>query len=99
VRRGRALFDWWLRDRRTGAITIAQWPNLPLTLFGLCAGLDWAFAPAGAAGTGLRGIGTVALLVWAGDELARGVNPWRRLLGGGVLVALVVRWFAAGAPG
>jgi hypothetical protein len=26
------------------------------------------------------------LLVWAGDEIFRGVNPWRRFLGGAVFV-------------
>jgi len=25
-------------------------------------------------------------VIWALDELVRGVNPWRRILGGGVLV-------------
>ena len=30
IRRG---FDWIFRDRTTGVITIAQWPNLPLWLF------------------------------------------------------------------
>jgi hypothetical protein len=31
-------------------------------------------------------VGTAALLVWAIDEIVRGVNPWRRALGSGVLV-------------
>lgn len=35
---GRAV-DWMFRDRTTGAITVAQWPNLPLWLF---AGLSLA---------------------------------------------------------
>nr|WP_313899185.1 hypothetical protein [Methylobacterium sp. J-090] len=63
-------------------------------IFGLCAGGDWAFAPAGLTGTILRGAGTVALIVWAADELARGVNPWRRVLGAGVLLGLAFRWVA-----
>ncbi|KQP24118.1 hypothetical protein ASF25_08370 [Methylobacterium sp. Leaf100] len=87
--------DWWFRDRRTGAITVAQWPNAPLVMFGLCTGADWAFAPAGPAGTVLRGVGLGALVVWAVDEVARGVNPWRRCLGGGVLVGLALRWTMA----
>jgi hypothetical protein len=36
-------------------------------------------------GTVVAVVATVALLVWSVDELVRGVNPWRRLLGGGVL--------------
>jgi len=91
--------DWFLRNRHTGEITIAQWPNAPLTLFGLCAVIDWAFAPAGTVGTVVRGAGSLALVVWAADELLRGVNPWRRLLGAGVLVWLALRWgFGATGP-
>jgi hypothetical protein len=36
--------------------------------------------------TAVTAVGTVALVVWALDELVRGVNPFRRLLGAGVLV-------------
>jgi hypothetical protein len=36
--------------------------------------------------------GTAAFAVWAADEVVRGVNPWRRLLGGAVLLGLVVSW-------
>lgn len=49
------------------------------------------FSPSGGAGTAVRVVGTGALAVWAADELVRGVNPWRRVLGGGVLAALVAR--------
>jgi len=34
--------------------------------------------------------GRVALVLWAGDEIIRGVNPFRRLLGAAVLVAVLV---------
>lgn len=87
----RRAVDWALRDRATGAITIAQRPNAPLLVFGLCAAVDWAFAPAGSPGTALRLIGAAALIVWAVDEVARGVNPWRRCLGGAVLALMVWR--------
>lgn len=40
----------------------------------------------------LRGIGTGALVVWALDELVRGVNPFRRLLGAIVLGWQLVRF-------
>jgi hypothetical protein len=30
-------------------------------------------------------VATGALVIWALDELIRGVNPWRRVLGGVVL--------------
>ncbi|MDO9425483.1 MAG: hypothetical protein Q7T93_01470 [Methylobacterium sp.] len=90
--------DWLLRNRRTGALTIGQWPNAPLSIFAICASADWALAPEGPAGTILRGVGTVALVVWAADELARGVNPLRRILGAGVLTVLAARWIV-GAVG
>ncbi len=47
--------------------------------------------PGGAAGTALDVVGTVALLVWAVEEIAGGVNPFRRLLGAVVLGGLVAR--------
>jgi len=35
-----------------------------------------------------------ALIWWAVDELIRGVNPWRRLLGGAVLAGQIAKLFA-----
>ena len=84
------MIDWLFRDRRTGRITIAQAPNVPLIVFLVALGVRWVLRPAGAVGTAVGVIGTVALVVWAGDEVLRGVNPWRRLLGGGVLAFTVV---------
>jgi len=48
-------------------------------------------APGGSLGTGIDVIAGVALLVWAVDELVRGVNPFRRLLGAAALGALVAQ--------
>jgi hypothetical protein len=81
--------DWLFRNRRTGALTVAQWPNLPLAVF-LAAEIAGRFAhPAGGAGTTLRVVATVALVVWALDEIVRGVNPFRRVLGAAVLLATI----------
>ena len=69
----RRALDWFFRDRRTGAITIGQWPNPPLLIFGVCAAVDWLFAPAGSLGSVLRLLGALALTYWAMDETpARG---------------------------
>lgn len=87
----RRSFDWLFRNRETGAITVAQWPNLPLWLF---LGTTLAGLPAdpqGTAGTALRLAAAAFLAWWAADELVRGVNPWRRILGAGVLAWLVLR--------
>jgi len=83
-----AFVDWLFRDRRTGAITIAQTPNPPLWIFIGTVALRLV-VPAGSWRTALTAIGLVALGWWAADEVLRGVNPWRRLLGtvGLVIVA------------
>jgi len=78
---------WWFESRETGRITLAQFPNWPL--FAIAVG--WlvrlvvnesseVYVFAGGAITALW-------LFWGVDELMRGVNPWRRLLG-----ALVIVW-------
>lgn len=95
----RRTLDWMFRNRTTGAITIGQWPNLPLWLFLGLAAARWQLDPPGSAGLVLRIAAGVVLGWWAADEMLRGVNPWRRLLGGAVLAGLVLtglRTLAAG---
>lgn len=84
------VIDWLFRDRRTGAIVLAQWPNPPLLVFLVATAVRLVFSPSGAVGTAVSVVGTIALVWWAGDEILRGVNPFRRLLGAVVLVAIVV---------
>jgi hypothetical protein len=72
---------WLFENRRTGRITVMQVPNAPLGVF-LVARVVGALTDIAL----LHGIGTAALLVWAVDEIVRGVNPWRRFLGAVVLV-------------
>lgn len=79
-----AIFDWWFRNRQTGGITIAQFPNLALGIF-ITAALLGVVVDDGTAGTVLRWVAFVALAGWALDEIVRGVNPWRRFLGAAVL--------------
>jgi len=84
------VIDWLFRNRRTGEITIAQFPNIPLGVFIVAAAVRYVAHPHGTVGTGLDVVAGVALVVWALDELVRGVNPWRRILGGTVLVFEIV---------
>ena len=84
------MLDWLFRDRRTGKIVIAQWPNLPLWLFLATVAIRFLFHPAGTAGTIVRASGTAAAAWWAADEVARGVNPFRRALGALVLAVTAV---------
>ena len=68
---------WWLEDRSTGQLVVVQRPNL---ILGLCiAGLAANFFFPGV--TALFIIGKIFWLTFAADELFRGVNPMRRLLG------------------
>lgn len=80
----RTIVDWFLRNRVTGRITLAQWPNPALwvwlgTTVVATSGLHASRADE------LHWIGSGALIAWAADEIVRGVNPARRLLGLAVL--------------
>jgi len=84
------MIDWLFRNRQTGRITIGQVPNAPLIVFLVATGVRWLFHPTGTVGAVVSVTATLGLVVWAGDELLRGVNPWRRILGGTVLASTVV---------
>ena len=73
--------DWVFRSRQTGRITVAQFPNAPLWVFLVTVVVRWVFPLRGSIRTGFDVVALVALGVWALDEVIRGVNPWRRLLG------------------
>jgi hypothetical protein len=84
------MVNWLLRNRRTGKITIAQAPNPPLIIWLVATLVTVVFSPTGTAGTAFTIIGTGALIIWAGDELIRGVNPFRRAVGAVVVGAIFV---------
>jgi hypothetical protein len=69
------------RDRRTGRITIAQFPNVALWTFFASVVLRRIGPSHGAVRTTIGAVGVAALAWWAVDEVLRGVNPFRRLLG------------------
>lgn len=84
-----AVIDWMFRNRRTGGLTVGQLPNASLGVFLVVTGLRLLASPHGFLRTALDVVATVALVWWAGDEVIRGVNPFRRMLGAAVLAALV----------
>ncbi len=86
----RRLADWLFRDRVHGGITVGQVPNWSLSVWMLTVAVRLVARPRGSAGTAVEVTGTAALVIWAVDELARGVNPWRRILGATVLAATIV---------
>lgn len=79
------MIDWLFRNRETGRITIAQLPNVPLGLFLAASLLRRLLDAEGGLDTALRVAAVGGLVWWAADELIRGVNPFRRLLGAVVL--------------
>ncbi len=81
-----SAFDWCFRDRRTGHIVIAQFPNVALGVFVVTVVVRWFLAERTTAFTVAAWVGAAALGWWAVDEVVRGVNPWRRCLGAAVLV-------------
>jgi len=82
--------DWWFRDRATGERVIAQPPNAPILVV-IAATLVSRLAPSGPVRRVAGVVATVVLAYWSIDEMARGVNPWRRLLGAVGAVADVRR--------
>jgi hypothetical protein len=86
----RRLLLWFFRNRETGAITIAQAPNLALWIVIVASVLTWVWCPPGHGCVVLEIVVKCGLLVWAIDEFWRGVNPWRRCLGVAVLCYLLM---------
>jgi hypothetical protein len=79
------FLQWFLRSRETGEITIAQAPNLALWVVIVAGVLRWVWRLPGTAAVALDVGFKGGLIVWSLDEIFRGVNPWRRCLGGAVL--------------
>ena len=91
----RRVADWWFRSRETGRITVAQWPNLSFGIFLVAWALRKVLDPTGTLDTVLAVVAGAALVWWALDELFRGVNPFRRVLGGAVLGWMVAGWLTS----
>lgn len=71
-----------------GELVVAQPPNLPFGLFIVFWGLYWLFGD-NYYGPLLLLLAQAALMVWAGMELARGVNTFRKILGASVLLYML----------
>jgi hypothetical protein len=81
----RRFVQWFFRNRETGVITIAQAPNLVLWVVIATGVLVRILPSADKWSVALEIAFKGGLLIWAVDELFRGVNPWRRCLGAAVL--------------
>lgn len=85
----RTTFDWWFRNRETGRITLRQSPNLPITVFAATTAVG-VLVPRGPVRAASAELAVGVLVWWAVDEIVRGVNPYRRLLGVGTLASLAL---------
>ena len=70
-------------------VTVAQFPNPPLLVALLAAVVSWV-AGDGSIYEVARAVFYVALTVWAWEEATRGVNVFRKALGVGGLIYVVV---------
>jgi hypothetical protein len=86
----RRCVDWLFRSRKTGKFTVAQLPNLPLALFVAFRIAQVFVSPHGTAHEVLHWLAFAALAWWALDEVIRGVNPFRRILGAAALTWLIL---------
>ncbi len=82
------LFDKIFRDS-DGNIVVAQMPNLPIIVWITASLLKLVF-PTGEINTGLDALAFGSLFTWAWLELFKGVNYFRRALGLGVLIGVMV---------
>jgi len=83
--------DWCFRSRITGRLTLIQYPNAALWTFLVATVIHRLTSGAGAPARTSNVIATAALGWWAVDEIVRGVNPWRRMLGLGGLAFAALR--------
>ena len=81
---------WWFTSRTTGRITVAQTPNLTLLLFGVSTLAARLLDGHPTTSRALSDVASGAIIVWSLDEIVRGVNPWRRVLGAVVLAASIL---------
>ncbi len=85
-------FRWTFDSRLTGRVTVAQFPNVWVWIF-LAAMLGERLVPPSSPSRQvLVGAKAASLTIWALDEIARGVNPWRRFLGVAALVYEAAFW-------
>lgn len=81
------------RSRETGKVVVIQPLNIPLGVFFVAAAIRRFANLEGAPRTAIDVIAFVSLMWWAIDEILRGVNPFRRLLGGLVAAATLAGLF------
>ena len=79
--RPKSAVDWFFRSRETDEIVVVQTPNPPLWVFIGATVASWVVPDDSPAHDPLGWVAIGGLAWWAVDEVLRGVNPWRRVLG------------------
>jgi hypothetical protein len=79
----------FFRNPRTGDVVLFQMPNVPLWTFLAATAARLLFEPHGTVATAVSIVATSSLAIWAALEVVRGESPFRRVLGGVVLVAVI----------
>lgn len=88
--RRHSALGWFFRNRETGDVVVAQFPNAPLWIFLAATAVRLLLSPQGLLGNMVAVLATASLAVWAVMELARGDSPFRRALGGVVLLTTLI---------
>ncbi|MCU1379729.1 MAG: conserved rane protein of unknown function [Acidimicrobiales bacterium] len=86
----RSAVGRFFRNPETGDLAVVQVPNLPLAIFLVATIARLVFHPTGTVGTTVSVVATAAIVWWAVEEIIRGDSPFRRLLGGIVLLGAVL---------
>lgn len=83
MKRLKAFIDWLIRGE-DGKAAIIQWPNLPLITWFICSVL--AHFTDGSIKTGFSTLSTGFIVAWCYLEISGGASPFRRILGGAVMI-------------
>jgi hypothetical protein len=83
----------FFRNPETGELAVVQTPNIPLAVFLVASVARMMLHPAGGVGTVVSVVAAASLVVWAALEIFRGDSPFRRVLGGVVLLGSVLGLF------
>ncbi len=78
---------WMFRSRDTGRVVVGQPANIQMKIFSAVT-LVGTLLPRSRVRTTVASVAVLALAAWGVDELVRGVNPFRRILGALSLLAL-----------
>jgi hypothetical protein len=90
-RGGPLSWRWWFESRVTGEITIGQNPNWPIYAIIVTWIVRWVASSDSTIHSIAGWLGTGLWIYWGLDEIVRGVNPWRKVLGTAMVAVQVFR--------